>query len=351
MLKAISTCTILILLATSVYSKVDGEYCYALALEGGGDKGAYQAGALAQIIEDSDADEIQYDVVSGVSVGSINAGFLAGFSKGQELEAVEEMLKNWEGLTSKNIYKDWPWGGPVRGIFNEKSLYDSSPFREYITKALSPPKRGIIVSATNAATGVQKTWDETTEWSTLLKAIDASSSFPGFFTPVTDIDEGVTYYDGGVSYSVNIFGAINKCVDRGFDYNHIVIDVIMCTGATVSDKNISNYRTLPMVLRYLEIERYFDSMELLERALYDFTGVNFRYLVAPTEKIEPGLIPMDFDHKQIMKMIEIGRSDAKKAMKLGHGKNFKNVLAFHDKKMNGKFSGGFGEYLKIKNEN
>lgn len=340
-------CTILILISCSVFAKTAGDKCYALALEGGGDKAAYQIGAIAQIVEDSDPAEVQYDVISGVSLGAINAALLAGFPKGQERNATDNALKIWREITQSDIYKEWSWGGIVRGLLHETSLYDSSPFGGYIRKELSSPLRGLLVSATNAETGVSKTWDETTEWTTLLRAIDASSAFPGFFAPVQDLDN-TTYYDGSTSYAVDIFGAINKCVDMGYDYSQIVIDVILCSGATFNVEDVSEYRTIPMLLRYLEIERFYDTMELLERAMNDFKGVDFRHVVAPTSKLEPGLIPLVFSHEEIEKMISKGREDAKQAMQFESGKSSAYILEYTQKKLYESYSENYVDFLKSK---
>lgn len=339
-------CSVVVLLALVSFVKAKEGTCYALALQGGGDKGAYQVGALSQIIEGSDPEEVQYDVVSGVSIGSINGALLAGYPKGQEKEAAEYMVKTWEELTQKDIYKNWPWGGPARGLLFESALYDSSPFREYIKGQLSPPQRGLLVSATDAATGREKTWDEGYDWETLLKAIDASSSFPGFFPPVEDLDN-TTYYDGGTSFPVNIFGAVNKCKDMGFNESQIVMDVILCSGATFRDKDVSNYKSIPMLLRFLEIERYYDTMELLERAIADFVDVKFRYTIAPTTKIESSLIPMTFDHKQIVSMVEKGKEDAKQAMEFGHKKSGEFLLEYTNLKRDG-YIEDYSEFLKSK---
>ena len=189
--------------------------CYGLVLQGGGDRGAYQAGALQEIVQSSDPSEVMYDVVTGVSIGSINGGLFAGYEKGQELEAVDYMVSTWEQLTQKDIYKDWTWGGAVRGLMYEDALFDSSPFKAYISKQLSPPKRHLFVSATDASTGAEKTWDESTDWEHLLDAIDASSSFPGFFSPVKV--NGTMYYDGGVSFNIDIHDAVLSCRDNGFE--------------------------------------------------------------------------------------------------------------------------------------
>lgn len=325
--------SILVLIAIlALVAAKSGDKCYALALEGGGDKGAYQAGALAQIVEDSDPSEVQYDVITGVSIGSINGALLAGYPKGQEKNATEYMAETWKTLTRRDIYKNWPWGGVARGLLFKGALYDSSPFREYIRGQISPPQRSIIVSATDARTGAMKTWDENDDFETLLRGIDASSSYPGFFEPVEDLDN-TTYYDGGTSFSVNIFGAINRCVEMGYDYTDIVVDTILCSGATFKDKDVSKYSTIPMVLRFLEIERYYDTMELITRAQQDFKGVNFRYSIVPTEKLEVNPVPMSFNHNQILKMLERGREDAKKALSLGEGVSTKMLIDYHQKKL------------------
>ena len=46
----------------------------ALALSGGGSKGSYQAGVLyGLVMNDEDKSKYAYDIISGVSAGSINA--------------------------------------------------------------------------------------------------------------------------------------------------------------------------------------------------------------------------------------------------------------------------------------
>ena len=327
------------------YSKNTGDKCYGLVLQGGGDKGAYQAGALSQIIQDSDPDEVKYDVVSGVSIGSINGALLAGYPKGEELNATDFMIKTWHELTRKDIYKNWNWGGVARGLLYEDALYDSSPFREYIKSKLSPPKRHLFVSATDATTGAEKTWDESIPYEDLLLAIDASSSYPGFFSPVKL--NGTVYYDGGVSFSINIHDAVLKCRDKGFKDADIVIDVLLCSGATFVDKDVSKYKTIPMTLRFYEIERFYETMELIERGMQDYYEVDFRYVVAPTSKLEPSIVPMEFRHEDIIKMIEKGKEDAKQAMQFGHRMSADLFVEYGNKK---KFEGYEKDYADFIDE-
>lgn len=69
----------------------DDQKCRALALRGGGTKGAYEVGALKAITTLLDPIEYSYDVVVGVSVGAINAAFISLYEIGKEKDAVKEL--------------------------------------------------------------------------------------------------------------------------------------------------------------------------------------------------------------------------------------------------------------------
>ena len=63
----------------SLEDKFDDGKCRALALRGGGTKGAYEVGALKTMIDMLDPQDVAYDVVVGVSIGGMNAGMFATF--------------------------------------------------------------------------------------------------------------------------------------------------------------------------------------------------------------------------------------------------------------------------------
>jgi len=74
---------VLFLSLVAISAKPDGK-CRALALEGGGDRGAYHAGAMAKMYDLLPKEEFQYDVCSGVSAGSMNCASWGLFPKGME---------------------------------------------------------------------------------------------------------------------------------------------------------------------------------------------------------------------------------------------------------------------------
>lgn len=89
---------VLVTLLASVYLSSADEYCRCLALEGGGTRGAFEAGAvlgLAQTVPE----EVQWDYISGVSTGALNVGYFSMYPKGKELEMASDLIKNvWLNL-------------------------------------------------------------------------------------------------------------------------------------------------------------------------------------------------------------------------------------------------------------
>lgn len=55
-------------------------------------------------------EEVDYDVVSGVSAGSINAGAIAVYPRGDPKALGDWMVNMWKNITNDMIYKPWPQG-------------------------------------------------------------------------------------------------------------------------------------------------------------------------------------------------------------------------------------------------
>lgn len=338
-------CSVLALaMMASVVDAGKNGKCYGLALQSGGDKAAYQAGALSEIIAEL-GDEAQYDIITGVGIGAINGAILASHEKGDEKKAAEEIIKFWQDLSASDFYKSWSWGGEVRGLLFESSLYDSSPFRKMLTGLIRQPVRPFRTLATKASDGRPRYWDEKTDLKTLIKAIDASAAYPGFFKPVDDIDEEI-YYDGGTSFSVDIGGVINWCKEQGYAETDIVIDTILNTAATIKEKETKDYTSIPMLIRYLEIRLFYNTMDLLERAKDAFRTVDFRFTIAPTKHLESGILPFNFNAKQIKANLQRGRDDVQAAIAQGDHIMTDMLIQYTDMKNEHSFDGDYEDFLK-----
>jgi predicted acylesterase/phospholipase RssA len=126
-----STLTILALLT----AQISGKKCHALILQGGGDLGAYQAGGIAGLIENLAAEDVTYDIVTGVSVGAVNGMAASIYAPGQEVEMKEFIMENWRSLRAENVYKGW-FGGITQGVLFESGIYNNAPLREFLAEKI-----------------------------------------------------------------------------------------------------------------------------------------------------------------------------------------------------------------------
>ena len=171
---------------------------------------------------------MSYDVVSGISVGAVNAGAFALFPKGQEKEAADFVVEKWTNLESGNLWKYWGLN-IFHGIFSEQGLVDNSPLLEFIKSILGNKtfQRKLITGAVDLHHGgfVQLDSDEMADNEEAALSLLASASLPGLFPP-THL-RNYTLIDGGSVWNLNIIGAIQKCRDLGFGDPNIVLDVVI----------------------------------------------------------------------------------------------------------------------------
>jgi len=116
----------------------------AVALSGGGARAAYQAGVLYHIGQR--LPKLQVPILTGVSAGGINLGFLAS-SKGDFLGATQTLKHHWLSLSTKEVFQTSPTS-LLKGVFRSgvsllaggstlgpqfRSLLDTSPLLQFVT--------------------------------------------------------------------------------------------------------------------------------------------------------------------------------------------------------------------------
>lgn len=316
-------CSVLAIVVTFVTSmKIDKgkrKKCRALALEGGGDMGSYEVGVLKAWVENLPPEEVQYDVITGVSVGSINAVAIALHDIGKEKETVDWMLGLWSELKASDIYRNW-WGGIVEGIFFEEGLWDNHYEMDFLNETFQKfPERKLFrkvnINTVEFNTGEVYTFNETWPFDDLARAIRASTSMP-FAFPHTYIDDYV-FVDGGAIWNVDISGAIERCLEVVDDEKDIIVDTILCNGAkNVTSEDFESYNAISNYLRYNHIKGYYGFLSDYEEIKRGYPNVNFRYTVVPKEDLPSGFLPLGFVHEQIMEMIKIGEEDGAEVIKL-----------------------------------
>ena len=195
----------------------------ALALSGGGSRGAYGAGVLSGWT--ARGDRPQFDVVTGISTGALMAthAFLGS--------DFDEDLEIYARLTNDDVYKR-------RGffaIFSSGSASDTTPLRETLSSFIDEETldlvaaehragRRLFVGSTNLDANLFTIWDmgaiagsgRSDRLQRYVDAIMASAAFPIAFPPVyIEVEgEGGTYTqmhaDGGVRETAFYFDFVEE---------------------------------------------------------------------------------------------------------------------------------------------
>jgi predicted acylesterase/phospholipase RssA len=178
-----------------------------LVLQGGGALGAYEFGVLKRLFEEPG---FRPDVVSGVSIGAINAAAVVGARNGDPIATLAEMWRRFEVISSPLMPDAIEQFVALAGnasffsmrfdyfnLLRWTSFYSVEPLRATLEELIDFRRinRGdqrLIVTATNIETGQVECFDKEISVDHIL----ASGSLPPGF-PITLID-GKAYWDGGL---------------------------------------------------------------------------------------------------------------------------------------------------------
>ena len=194
-----------------------------LVLSGGGARGAYQAGVLRALAEIALKAKVKnpFDIISGVSAGSINAAFMASGAE-DFLNAARKLCDLWANIQSDQVFKtdaislgkiglSWvgelSLGGLSSGGGSVRALLDTQPLAELIQSEMDFGKiqkniesghlRAVAITAMEYQTSETVTFVQGEEnlpaWSRArrhsertqiqVEHIMASSAIPILFTP------------------------------------------------------------------------------------------------------------------------------------------------------------------------
>ena len=167
-------------------------------------------------LSNESASQYQYDVVSGVSAGSISNGLFSIFPKGQEKEMTEFGANIVENFNSSIVFKNWPDGGVLAGLTTKSGIFDDTPLWSFLNetvKRVNATKfhRKLVVSSASVLTGTYHAFNESVGLENLGTIIKASASIPAVFPPTAF--EGDLFMDGGTEWNTNIVTAINRCLE------------------------------------------------------------------------------------------------------------------------------------------
>ncbi len=222
--------------------------CTGLVLPGGGARGAYQVGVLKAIATFVPRKTNPFPIVTGTSVGAINAAVVASHAANYTLGA-SRLATMWSQLHANNVYRTdfgavagnglrWLasliFGG--LGVANPKCLLDSKPLQELLGRTLDFSRidaaistgalRAVGITASGYARGKAVTFfqgaDDVAEWGRMRREgvrdtigvhhLMASSSLPFLFRAQRI---GQEYYgDGSLRLTSPLSPAVHLGADR-----------------------------------------------------------------------------------------------------------------------------------------
>lgn len=292
-----------------------GETCQVLILEGGGDNGAYQAGSLKALLESKEAYDVDYDVITGISLGAFNAAILATTPYGEEKNAATYIENSWKILKKEDIYKNWIPFGIIEGIAGKQGFYNTMPEYKKMQEVFKNRKleRNLIICATNVATGIFECFNnDIMNKYGIEGAIMATTAYPPIFPSFKYI--GHDYFDGTIKHSIEFVQAINSCIDHGFTRDKIVVDILLCNSPKITQYSSDNYFVFNALMRSFEIFAFDLSVTDYEYYKRIFSDVKIRYLVEPSQELPDSHHPYEFDKSKIDFMINLGYTDAQKVI-------------------------------------
>lgn len=152
---------------------INSETKLALVLSGGGARGAYEAGVLHYLRSQAEFDPVfgrKFDVITGSSVGAINACFMASTAHNISYQA-QHIYQMWFNLKQENVYKrdvtslaklmSRSFSAILRNLFRKnatmrefkfnqkhfRGLFNTEPLGEYLSQTM--PWKQIQVNIAN----------------------------------------------------------------------------------------------------------------------------------------------------------------------------------------------------------
>jgi predicted patatin/cPLA2 family phospholipase len=313
-------------------------------LSGGGDKGSYQASAFITWTKIVQKIDLSYDVIAGVSVGSLNGSGLAAYEPGDETNAAEWIYGVWHDLSNNDVFSSWP-GGILEGIFEEQGIFDNTNLINFFKNRLSDKqiKKKITIGTAdmNSARFISFNYNATNLTDQYVNHVIASTAMPLAFPAL--LEKNLTLLDGGVVWKMDVPGAIQRCLEVVDNEEDIIMDIIMTAQTEIeSVSDMKKYSTLEHFLRGQEIKEFHKAMKVLNNTIIAHPRVNFRYVLAPSVPLTISPIPLDFSQKHLEFCFAVGEKDAKAAFDLGPG-GYMNLLLDYTKRITE------GEKLKFDN--
>jgi predicted acylesterase/phospholipase RssA len=245
-----------------------------LVLQGGGALGAFELGVIEWLLDN----RIVPDVVSGVSIGAINATVLAGSRRADPRDELRDL---WAELTTPALPPPFDVANGQVSLFGNAgmylpradllnfwhwtSLYQTAPLRrtlarhvdfeklrpENFTRPAGASAPRLILTATNLVTGKLDRFDSK-EMCLTAEHVVASGSLPPSFpmtTATTPAGRAMPYWDGGLFDNTPLSKVIDALEDGPDPDKTMYVVNLFPSGAPVP-QNMADVITRMMTLAF-----------------------------------------------------------------------------------------------------
>jgi len=290
----------------------------ALILSGGGSRGSFSIGVLKYLILEQNQ---HFNIISGVSVGAINAAFFAQYA--DQKQGIKDLEHLWLNIETKDIYKRHFFFGRLAALW-KKSLYNSKPMRDLIERSIDVNKirksgNILLIGSVCADTSLYRQADQHSEH--LLDSIKASAAIPLLFEPHC-VENGTLDVDGGIRNNAPISAALKM------DPEHITI--ICSDHLSLKEVSTKDIHALAIARRGIDImadevinndinmflstnNKVLTCQQHIPKQYHDIVIGSKRYI--PNIIIKPNTLLVEdstvFEPKEIRRMIDEGYETAK----------------------------------------
>lgn len=287
----------------------------ALCLSGGGSKGAYQIGAIQALLEAGHT----WNSVYGISVGALNASWLAMSPPEKQAENYQGLRAIWDNVkSSKDIYEAWaPYGLNYVMSLWKGSLNSGKPLRRLVEQFFDLDKvreSGVKLSVgcCSLSTSRYHAFDQTND--KIKEYVLASSHLPVVFEPLLIEDE--LWIDGGVRHQIPILDALKDDPDE--------IDVVVTQPITNYDSSFLSPQKLKSAIQVslrgagiFSDQVYFeDCMNVLAIIKGEGKKNNVKRVNFFIPSVLPNEDSMDFDGNMIQRLIRMGYEETKEKLSM-----------------------------------
>jgi len=259
----------------------------------------------------------------------------------------------WDNSANTKLYKDW-LGGLAEGLLVKGGLWKDKGVLDFLQTEMadiSATNRWIDVGLTDVLQGTYVDFLESgLSGDNLYNVMYAQFAQAGVFPP-TEFNN-TDYFDGSTIWDLDIFSVVNQCQAMGFADTDIVVDVLLTSAKSLKVVDASDYHSIQMLWRYLEVSRFYSNMDGLLRAQFAYPDVDFRHVVAPSADMPSSFYPLNLEQSEVDQIWDLGVSDGTAAVQSATNTADLSQYFMLKKKMDKRLRGGvsFDAFMAMKAE-